>query len=746
MQKQDFKVSYFNDRYSKSEAVIMLQQFITGIRGMRWQEPVAQYRALRAEGREDEAATVKGRLPGITYAGVVAGGRKATDLAQLSTVVCVDVDKYPGDIRELCNRLHVLPELLALFVSVSGKGVKVFVRVEGITKENYAECYRAVMFYIGSRIGFAADTQCTDITRLCFASHDPEAVYNPDAKPFLMPAPGVVAGWFLDVFEAAHPFVSGTRHETMLALGREAKKAGFALEEITSAAQIRFTSAGFTFGELQSCLRDGYQYVKERTDKKGFTFAPMALISDEEKYEEGEQLRENTPVFPSEIFENLPSILQRGLTVARGERERDMLLAGMLSILSGCMQGCRAVYARKNYSAHFYFFGVAGAGSGKGVVDFAHKLAVPLHDYYLKRGKEEMEQYKRLEVTWTAELRDALKEKRKPDDKMRPTEPRVPYLLVPPNSSRIRYLIHLRDNGDMGCIINTGETDALTYALGQDCGKQDDLLRNATHHEVVGSSHKSNGMPIIVPNPRIAMCLTGTPEQLYRLISSTENGLYSRFFLLTHSAIPVWRSAAPVLGEADYEDLFAGLGREVLEMSLFLKSSPTRINFTSEQWDIHTGEFSSRLSEVALEHTNSAEAVVFRHGLLVMRIAMVLTALRKWENRWHSPEMCCSDEDFSIALRLVLTALEHSMLLSTGLDTHPVKARPLTAFYRVRELFDCLPSTFTFTDFIKKGLELGYSESGVKRYLTKALKMKVVGKNDEKRYVKLVKEVVKGGK
>ena len=56
---------------------------------------------------------------------------------------------------------------------------------------------------------------------------------------------------------------------------------------------------------------------------------------------------------------------------------------------------------------------------------------------------------------------------------------------------------------------------------------------------------------------------------------------------------------------------------------------------------------------VSLEDGEGNEAIVGRHGLLTLRIAMVLTALRKWEAGWNKKDVTCSDEDFSITIELV---------------------------------------------------------------------------------------------
>lgn len=71
------------------------------------------------------------------------------------------------------------------------------------------------------------------------------------------------------------------------------------------------------------------------------------------------------PYFPQEVYECLPDLLKRGITLARGKRERDMLLMGMLAHLSACLPDVYFSYDQMEYSPHFYFAGVAHAGTGK---------------------------------------------------------------------------------------------------------------------------------------------------------------------------------------------------------------------------------------------------------------------------------------------------------------------------------------------------------------------------------------------
>lgn len=92
--------------------------------------------------------------------------------------------------------------------------------------------------------------------------------------------------------------------------------------------------------------------------------------------------------------------------------------------------------------------------------------------------------------------------------------------------------------------------------------------------------------------------------------------------------------------------LFRKLSEEVLRIFVFLSGSPTEVCFTPGQWEEHTQRFSNVLQEVVSEDDDSHGAIVFRHGLIAARIAMVLTALRKCEPMWNVQQCRCTDEDF----------------------------------------------------------------------------------------------------
>jgi len=561
--------------------------------------------------------------------------------------------------------------------------------------------------------------------------------------------PQLAAEGLFEWFEKYNSFVEGNRHNFMLKLGRVARSKGFSLDFIARMATIRYENEDFTSGEIRRTLSDGYQHVKcfpkslkapnRGHQNLGATYASITgAVTHEDVidlYEKSEEIRASAPLFSDEIFGRLPLILQKGITAAQTPQQRDMLLMGMLAVLSGCIPKVSVVYSRKIYYPHFYFAAVSHAGTGKGILDLAHLLAEPLHAWYEKLSEAEMQQYEERKLDWELEIQKANKERRKPDRKLKPEEPPRISLLLEAYASKIRCLTTLRDNKELGVIINASEMDTLTSALGMDCGKQDDILRNATHHEPIGASHKINGAPIRILKPRIALCLSGTPDQFVRLVQSQENGLYSRFALLTAKGQLEWIPADPKPDDVDYEAMFTELGQEVLLMHRHLLESPTRVVFEPMCWETHAAYFSKRLNEVLAEENYLSASVIYRHGLLTTRIATILTAMRKWEDKWFSKEFRCLQSDFLIAMRLADVLIEHSLLLSTSLPAHPIKAQPLRNFFKIRLILENLNDTFSFSEFVEFGNKLGLSISTLKRYLKKSIKYKLIDK-EENNYIK----------
>lgn len=723
--------SFYFSVFDEHAVDMTLKEFVKLLRGERWKVQVEEYQRLKASGRETEAKKLKRKLAALVIAGRCDGSHAETNLKQWSGDAMLDVDKCNGRVSEFLQVLKDTPWVKAAWRSVSYDGLKLVVRVEAESVDEYRMAYALVAWHVAQLLAFPCDMSCKNPTRPCFASYDPEAFFRPDTEVFpwrrfvterpdrvgeilaelkvKTPAgasgPPVAASGmlhtFFNEFLEQNPFVDGKKNEFLLKLGRIARYKGVGEEELArlkTLAVERLAGMGCAAGDIPPRIDSGYRYADmnkgpetpaSRAHKA--QGSPMRYSEPNEGEEEAElekleadKLRREVPCLPDELFDRLPDFLKRGLTHVRNKRERDILLLSMITNISGCLPGVRMNYGGMVYSADLYLVALAGSGRGKGVMQLAAILPAAIQEYYDELNRKDEREYRQKLLKWNLEERLAAQEKRVPDLDQCPEMPVERILKVAPNISKSQLILALEAGGAVGLVMNASELDMISSAMHQEYGKHDDVMRAASQHEEVSSYFKTDHRLVVVSDPHLALCASGTPAQLHKFISSLENGMYSRVAFYVGQAHWEYKSANPGKARLDMRAYFKGMGEELLRMFIFLSGSPTEVVFTEEQWKEHTERFRTYLREVVAEDDDSPGAIVLRHGLMMSRIAMVLTALRKCEPQWNTSEWECSDEDFHTAMQIVDVLLEHSLLLSTSMDDTAGRIRPVKAFFKLR--------------------------------------------------------------
>lgn len=771
--------SFYFSVFDEHAVDMTLEEFVKLLRGERWKVQVEEYQRLKASGRETEAKKLKRKLAALVIAGRCDGSHAETNLKQWSGDAMLDVDKCNGRVSEFLQVLKDTPWVKAAWRSVSYDGLKLVVRVEAESVDEYRLAYALVAWHVAQLLAFPCDMSCKNPTRPCFASYDPEAFFRPDTEVFpwrrfvtehpdrvgeilaelkvKTPAgasgPPVAASGmlhtFFNEFLEQNPFVDGKKNEFLLKLGRIARYKGVGEEELArlkTLAVERLAGIGCAAGDIPPRIDSGYRYADmnkgpetpaSRAHKA--QGSPMRYSEPNEGEEEAElekleagKLRREVPCLPDELFDRLPDFLKRGLTHVRNKRERDILLLSMITNISGCLPGVRMNYGGMVYSADLYLVALAGSGRGKGVMQLAAILPAAIQEYYDELNRKDEREYRQKLLKWNLEERLAAQEKRVPDLDQCPEMPVERILKVAPNISKSQLILALEAGGAVGLVMNASELDMISSAMHQEYGKHDDVMRAASQHEEVSSYFKTDHRLVVVSDPHLALCASGTPAQLHKFISSLENGMYSRVAFYVGQAHWEYKSANPGKARLDMRAYFKGMGEELLRMFIFLSGSPTEVVFTEEQWKEHTERFRTYLREVVAEDDDSPGAIVLRHGLMMSRIAMVLTALRKCEPQWNTSEWECSDEDFHTAMQIVDVLLEHSLLLSTSMDDTAGRIRPVKAFFKLRPVLKKMPREFTYSELMAAANEAGLPTASVKRYLLRLVYYQIVEKEDGK--------------
>lgn len=791
-QEMQFSFSYFNSLWSKDSTVITLSQLHQQATSTRWKPMTELYRKLKDQpNRENEAAMTKSSMPIIIVEGICRPhhSHAAANLDKMSRLAMYDIDHTAHRTLEIKYLLSQLPYVAYDHISISNEGLKIIVFLDVNTPEEYPIAYAICRQTLERIAGHPCDGQCARITQPCSCVWDPDAYYNPSPEPYpwrkelaadpslakLVPSfpnnpgngtcyfPGNSNGKFSPIppatdacgyveafvrtFAQYHPWQKGNRHETMLTLGRSARRKGFSkeeLEKLTSVMAVEIVGNGYTLKELQKDLSSGYQYVDLSykpenapdlpptlpTANYGQNYSENPSVEEEELSIKDEELRSSTPCIPAEVYEHLPSFLLKALAAARTDRERDILLLGILANLSGCMPNVVISFDQRYYSLHLFLLVIASSASGKGLLTLASRLPEAINNYLMGENKKKKEAYELELETWEKAHTNKKGASSSTDSapSSMPEKPQYLYLCGAPNTSKNQLIRRLKNNGKLGLIINASELDMISGAMKQKCGQHDDVFRAAFHHEVIASDYKIDDQFICAEDPHLALSLSGTPNQLPSFIRSLGNGLYSRFIVLTAESRWKYRSAAPIKGKEDYDTTFKKLSREVLDMFFFLQQSPTEVTLSDSQWEEHTAYFSQLLDEVASEQADAPGSIVLRAALITVRIAGVLTTLRKCEGTMQMKEYICSDEDFHAAMNIVKTTVCHSLLLASSLPGDEVKSKPLKSYFRIGPVINKLKKNFTYKEFIDKAVINGVSERSACRYLGVAVKNQCVEK------------------
>ena len=632
-------------------------------------------------------------------------------------------------------------------------------------QEHHLQAFEQVRAMIEKDLpGVTVDISGKDANRGCFASYDPDAFYKEVAEvvhvpqetvPVAKKAPAVRASSYpdnslsnyIDKFEANNPFAGGGRHSFVLKLASALNSAGFDENEVMAECLRRYVEPGFAEKEIRGIVADVYRRYRlshgsnlwcpptASTGQKSLTSVTSLTPISENPTTEGESPlgfdidpdEVGLPHFDRVVIDRFPGLLSDVLKVAADDREYDLMLLSSLTVLSTIMPGVSGMLKKQLYKPPFYTLIIGPSGSGKGCINVVRKLADPWQDYIFDISKAKVKEYeeqKELSDNYKAQVRAA---KGKKPVGLPPEEP-VPVcqkrLHMSGYTTTARMIEQLDVNSPYASFLYETELESVNNTIMQDFGGYSYVLNQAFQHERIGCSSKTNGTSFI-EFPELGFLATGTPGMLLKLIPSTESGLYSRLLIYR------------ITGRADYQPLtsvddtmcsvryFERLGQRVLDMAVHLEKSPTFVVFSDKQRKRLDRYFEREYNNVRVFGNDDVASVVLRHRLIIFRIAMTLTGIRKGETKSTAEEIEILDDDFDIAFHIGTRCLSHSLLVSTSLKHSDTNQRHKLPDAQV-DLFDVMPDEFKTSDIIDEAGVRGISRSSVFRMLKKAQEYSLV--------------------
>lgn len=162
----------------ESDIDVPLLSMLESIKTGKYMAKVQAVRKL--EHRSEEQKKLKTfSLPCFTASGTFST-KKADSLKEPSGFIAIDFDDIT-DIDEARSQLYADPYTYCGFVSVSGKGLCIIVKID---PKKFIESFQGLDEYYFKNFSYQIDQSCKNINRLRFISFDPDLFLNQDSKKF----------------------------------------------------------------------------------------------------------------------------------------------------------------------------------------------------------------------------------------------------------------------------------------------------------------------------------------------------------------------------------------------------------------------------------------------------------------------------------------------------------------------------------------------------------------------------------
>lgn len=170
----------FNEVVQNQNIVEVLSDIQTG----KYKNIITYLRKSLAESKMEAYERAKKSLPAFTPSASFKGGRKLEFITQYTQIVVLDIDKLSKE--QLTNAKALAtqsPYTLAAFISPSGNGLKILVKINS-DQSNHKEAFLALQKFYEELLALPIDKSGKDVTRLCFVSYDTDLYLNENASIF----------------------------------------------------------------------------------------------------------------------------------------------------------------------------------------------------------------------------------------------------------------------------------------------------------------------------------------------------------------------------------------------------------------------------------------------------------------------------------------------------------------------------------------------------------------------------------
>ena len=698
----------------------------------------------------------------ITFSGIFTQ-RKNEFLKKHSSIICFDIDNLDEFKMHMAavKLFSIKQKLVGYFVSPSGNGYKILIKIN-FEKFTQSDHYNAARNFLKSFIDIpleAFDMSCKDVARACFISHDLYPYLNPLANndedfesipvldtESLLDAKPTDSNNSKNLYQEPLTFNPSLR-DAKLDFNKKDDSINFNIL-LSKATQLvgefkvgnrhnyiqRLSSLGNQFGMSKEAVvnycTSHFKTSNSRSTKEDVFENEMLTTIDDiyERYkgqhgtwnkDEVEEEME-TPLFPESLKQTLPSLIARPLSLFKA-READVFLLGFLGVLSSWIPKVGGFYSDALLSANLFFMISAPASSGKGTLVWTRKLTNTISETLLSAYKNALEEYEQALQLYEAE-------KKEDSTVVKPIKPLREKFIIAGNISSAALIAILNANKYFGMIFET-EADTLSNTLNnREWGGFSDIIRKAFHNEAISYARKTNDEEIEITRSYLSMVLSGTPQQISRLVASTENGFFSRILFYSFPNTNIWKDVFEKKDEnlEKYFEAYSIKLEKLLAPFFYNKSKniddTILFSFTEIQRSRFNTWFENKQKDLSQIYGDDIIASVRRLGVCFFRVAMILSVMRTIESYQEDPHIygkatsiCCVDDDYNNAEQIIEVLIFHTIRIYKQ-----IKKRNRNKYSKGKKtlLLEHLPIEFDRARAMELAAYIGIKEKTAENYLT----------------------------
>lgn len=220
-------------------------------------------------------------------------------------------------------------------------------------------------------------------------------------------------------------------------------------------------------------------------------------------------------------------------------------------------------------------------------------------------------------------------------------------------------------------------------------GNFSDVIRKAFHHETASLCRKKENEILEIKSPKLAIVLAGTHDQVMRLLPSAENGLYSRFLIFSFKDSDGFKNPFLTPEGPNLKEFFQNKSLEIKKMyeALSSLSTPMEFKFTNEQGERFTKIFQSLNDQFRALFESEFDANIRRLGLITFRIAMILSVIRHF-NEKYPRTLICNEIDFLNSIKITSTLIKYAILIYKNSSHAQINDKKHSFYYRLPQEFN----------------------------------------------------------